>query len=258
MSESRRAEFEQDWCSNAGRMMLDEYAARGEPGTQGLLAKVLAAVRPPSVMYRYNPDLRQSPTDVMFANERGQLMLNVGGGPHRESEFEFTLNLRPFANVDLVGDAAAIPFADDTFDAVYSLAVLEHVSDPVRVVSEMRRVLKPGGWLYSEVPFIFFYHGYPADYTRYTLQGMQQLFGELDDAEFGMTYGPVSAALQCVNMLFPLLMPARLGVARKLLTGLYRWTMFPMKYLDIPLKNHPQAHMLAGGFYVFGRKPLRT
>lgn len=43
------------------------------------------------------------------------------------------------------GDAHALPFADESFDVVYCRYVLEHVPDPARALSEMRRVLRAGG-----------------------------------------------------------------------------------------------------------------
>lgn len=49
-------------------------------------------------------------------------------------------------NVDfVVGDAYALDFADDSFDVVHAHQVLQHVADPVAVLREMRRVVKPGG-----------------------------------------------------------------------------------------------------------------
>ena len=42
-------------------------------------------------------------------------------------------------------DAANLSFADNSFDIVYAPYVISVVSDPVRVVSEMRRVCRPGG-----------------------------------------------------------------------------------------------------------------
>lgn len=45
-----------------------------------------------------------------------------------------------------------IPFPDNTFDFVISLAVLEHVQNVASVVEETYRVLRPGGWAYFEVP----------------------------------------------------------------------------------------------------------
>ena len=44
-----------------------------------------------------------------------------------------------------LGDGRRLPFADDTFDVVHAHQVLQHVSDPVRVLSEVRRVLRPDG-----------------------------------------------------------------------------------------------------------------
>jgi ubiquinone/menaquinone biosynthesis C-methylase UbiE len=44
-----------------------------------------------------------------------------------------------------VGDVGALPFPASAFDAVFTCAVLEHLSDPVQALQEMGRVLKPGG-----------------------------------------------------------------------------------------------------------------
>ena len=151
-------------------------------------------------MYHLVADLHNSPAAIIFEDADNKKILNVGGGPKRESSQEITLNIRAFHNVDLVADAHEIPFTDNSFDAVFSLAVLEHVLDPYKVVAEMLRVLKPGGILYSEVPFIFFFHGYPSDFTRFTLEGMKHLFSGLQSPDFGLTHGPVSAVLQCGNM----------------------------------------------------------
>lgn len=44
-----------------------------------------------------------------------------------------------------VADAEALPFADDSFDLVYSHGVLHHTPDTERAINEVHRVLKPGG-----------------------------------------------------------------------------------------------------------------
>jgi SAM-dependent methyltransferase len=48
------------------------------------------------------------------------------------------------------GDAHHLPFADSVFDVVYCRYVLEHVGDPLHVLREMRRVLKPGGRAFAQ------------------------------------------------------------------------------------------------------------
>jgi SAM-dependent methyltransferase len=45
------------------------------------------------------------------------------------------------------GDVYALPFAEASFDVVHAHQVLQHLSDPVRAMAEMRRVLRPGGLL---------------------------------------------------------------------------------------------------------------
>ncbi len=45
----------------------------------------------------------------------------------------------------LVSDAEALPFADATFDSIYSFGVLHHTPDLPRAVAEIHRVLRPGG-----------------------------------------------------------------------------------------------------------------
>ena len=44
-----------------------------------------------------------------------------------------------------LADVNKLPYADCSFDVTFAHNVLEHVSDPLRALKEMRRVLKPGG-----------------------------------------------------------------------------------------------------------------
>lgn len=55
-------------------------------------------------------------------------------------------------NQVLTGSATDLPFATDLFDVVLSLDVFEHIEDHDRAVSEVRRVLKPGGLMIATVP----------------------------------------------------------------------------------------------------------
>lgn len=46
-----------------------------------------------------------------------------------------------------LGDAQALPFGDDQFDVAAMALVITFLSDPARAVSEMARVVRPGGWV---------------------------------------------------------------------------------------------------------------
>jgi len=260
MTPASQQELDLHLDTEDGLAMTKEYAASNAAHFSSNSSEPwwIRLLRPPQVMLTYRPDLLQPPTNVLFdKTESGDtpLVLNIGGGPVRESEHEVTLNVRPFHNVDMVADAHNIPLVDNSVDAIFSLAVLEHVADPQKVVAEMYRVLKPGGYLYSEIPFIFFFHGYPTDFTRFTREGIRQLFGDLEELEVDMVQGPMSALLQSTNMVWLMFIPERWKIVRKLFNGLYRWIFFPLKYLDLLLRKNPQAHILAGGFYALGRKP---
>ncbi len=52
----------------------------------------------------------------------------------------------------MVGDAQILPFDSATFDAVFALEVLEHVFDPLKVLKEIRRVMKKDGYAVFLVP----------------------------------------------------------------------------------------------------------
>lgn len=83
-----------------------------------------------------------------------------------------------YPTTDVLGIGEKLPFKSDTFDAVFSLAVLEHVKNPFECAQEIIRVLKPGGILYVAVPFLQPFHGYPDHYYNMTSSGLKNLFSE--------------------------------------------------------------------------------
>lgn len=58
-------------------------------------------------------------------------------------------------NPNIVGDIHNLPFKDNSIDAILCMSVLEHVEEPSRAVKEIYRSLKPGGYCFAQVPFIF-------------------------------------------------------------------------------------------------------
>lgn len=105
------------------------------------------------------------------------LILDCGAGL-RQVEYPNVVNLEivPYPTTDVVGSNARLPFADGVFDGVLSLAVLEHVKDPIASAREICRVLKPGGRLLAVVPFLQPVHAFPDHYFNMTAQGLASLF----------------------------------------------------------------------------------
>jgi SAM-dependent methyltransferase len=78
----------------------------------------------------------------------------------------------PVADVEVTADGG-LPLPDDSFDAVLSTQVLEHVAEPSTYVSECFRVLRPGGRLLLSTHGTMILHPDPIDYWRWTSDGLR-------------------------------------------------------------------------------------
>jgi SAM-dependent methyltransferase len=114
--------------------------------------------------------------------QENNLVLNVGAGYRknliRYYKYDNVINTEifPYPTTDAVCNGDNLPFKDNSFDVVLSLDVLEHVPNPWVHAEELIRVLKPGGIVYADVPFLQPYHGYPYHYFNMTTAGLRTLF----------------------------------------------------------------------------------
>jgi SAM-dependent methyltransferase len=82
------------------------------------------------------------------------------------------------SEVDVYGNAMALPFQSSSFDTVLCTEVLEHVPEPQKVVHELSRVLKGGGHLLLTAPQNYWVHEAPGDFYRFTRYGLSYLVSE--------------------------------------------------------------------------------
>lgn len=110
----------------------------------------------------------------------------------------------PDYHPDVVGDIHAIPLPDNSVDAIICSSVLEHVEEPQKAMKEIYRVLKPGGYCFLYVPFLYYYHpmkGYYKDFYRFTYDGVEYITRDFSSVEIQNVRGAVSTAMN----LFPFL-----------------------------------------------------
>jgi hypothetical protein len=124
------------------------------------------------------------------------------------------------------------------------------------VVEEMRQILKTGGFLYAEVPFLQGYHPTPRDFYRYTLEGLDELFFRFAKIDSGVCVGPSSSLSwllreYIIGLLTWFTPSSPLRTAASVVAG---WLTFSLKYLDLFFVQRPGAQTIASGFYFFGRK----
>ena len=137
---------------------------------------------------RLNPSrvwLEREIADFARKLPAGALVLDAGAGdqPYRHhfthchyESADFEAVEKRYVPSTYVCDLTRIPVEDHRFDAILFSQVMEHLPDPLAVLKELHRVLKPGGVLFYSGPLWFEEHEKPYDFYRYTRFALHHLF----------------------------------------------------------------------------------
>lgn len=90
--------------------------------------------------------------------------VNTYVGLDIENALVYDSEIRP----DKTWDGKIMPFKSDSFECAFGTEVLEHCPNPDVVLKEVYRVLKPDGFFFFTVPFLWPLHEVPYDEYRYT------------------------------------------------------------------------------------------
>ncbi len=187
--------------------------------------------------------------------DKEAVILDLGAGRKKTRRNIVSIDLYRAPGIDIIGDIQRIPLASDSIDGIIARGVLEHVPAPEAVVGEMYRILKPGGRIYSSIPFIQGYHPSPGDYRRYTIDGIELLFSDFRKIDCGITRGSASSFVWICREFLSEVLSFNNETLYKILKIALGWLLQPIKYLDPVTERHRKSHIVASGFTFLGEKP---
>lgn len=221
------------------------------------------AVTPPSTNYNLN-QLRVNPYDLVVpdgivldlgaGSTAGGYAFARGAGATKQSLRVIALDLEASAGVAVRGDAHRIPLKSESVDCVICVSVLEYLRDPFLTLREIRRVLKPGGLVYLNAPFVFPYHPPPPDLFRFSMAGLRVLAEGFEEIRVGYNRGPASTFCHILVHFVALCGSFNSQQAYGFLLDGARWMFFWVKYVDKWIGHWHAAPVLHSGAFFLGRK----
>ena len=107
----------------------------------------------------------------------GMKVLDLGAG-NTEISFDglTKFDMFEYSGINIIGNSEELPFPDETFDLIISLAVLEHVSDPHKMAKEILRITKKSGRIFILTAFIQWEHSFPYHFFNFSQHGLREVF----------------------------------------------------------------------------------
>lgn len=174
-------------------------------------------------------------------------ILNAGSSTLRYGANCVNVDIQDKPNVDVICDIHDIPESLGYFDAIICNATLQYCDRPIKVAEEFYRVLKPGGYLFVDAPWIQPFCIETPDKLRFSQDALKSIFSNFEHIEIGSSIRSGSAF-------------AMLGVriAQNMTTnkyinyGLFKLAtvvLFPFRWIKTADESKT-----AGAFYMIARK----
>lgn len=148
------------------------------------LLQSLINIFPKSLRLRFNPRRRAIENFMAQSSKKivkNEHVLDAGAGPcpyknlFNHTRYEATDFTDPHKILDFTCSLDNIPKKTNSYDAVISTEVLEHVSNPQKVIDEFYRILKLKGKLFLTTPQQYMMHQKPYNFFYFTRYGLESL-----------------------------------------------------------------------------------
>lgn len=237
----------------------DEYISNTRKSSKSKIIQSLKKLIPTKSINIPRDQIFHELSKKNCSNKKLILVVGCGNqGPQLERYFKLCDTAFVFCDVDKNADADIfcdsheLPIKSNSFNGVITTAVLEHVLYPDKVVSEIYRVLKDDGFIYTEIPFLQSVHEGAYDFTRFTMSGHRRLLEYFKEIESGMVAGPGTALVWSIDDFMKSLTANR--AMSKMFSVLSRVMFFWIKYFDYLMKNNPNALNSSSCTFFLGTK----
>ena len=160
------------------------------------------------VLSRLSKLLKSSVDQYIRGQDAAILDVGCGKKPYQpfflgKSSIYVGTDIRQSGFVDVICSGEKLPFTDNTFSAILSTQVLEHISEPKMMVDESFRVLKQGGLLFLSTHGNWPVHEAPQDYWRWTEYGLRKLLNSNHDCNINACGDSIVSILQLLELYIP-------------------------------------------------------
>jgi SAM-dependent methyltransferase len=131
----------------------------------------------------------------------------------------YSLDLVAGPCVSVLGSAESLPVGTGLFDVVICTQMLEYVPCPQKALDEIRRVLRPGGYLFLSVPAVFMRDSDP-EYWRFLPSSLRLLLRDFSELQIAAEGSSISGLIRTLSV-------SLVAFSPRVLRSILRYSMVP-------------------------------
>lgn len=177
----------------------------------------------------------------------GKRILNAGSSSVRYGANCVNVDIQSKKNVDFVCDIHELPASLGEFDAIICNAVLQYCHSPETVAKQFHRVLRPGGYLFVDAPWVQPFCPDTPDRFRFSEDALRQIFADFEILTIGPSIRSGSAfAMLGINIAQDLTRNRSLNYG---LSKIATMVLYPFRWIATA-----DERKTAGAFYLICQK----